>query len=214
MATPADLAAKKRFIQAFFDDLRRKAAFTDDLYTQDHQDEARLLVCCYIESLGNGLAGSTSNAARNFVQAVVDHGGDPALALIHPKLLQTSLPLKSVSAGNKAALQTALGGISSDKALSEAELFAAIGTGLPPDAITFLRRELWRGRFAMIAYSNIRSIGAHFFGSPGSVSFSKMTHGGKPVAEIQFSTLRSLLTRLLDHVEALSLNTNKWFGQF
>ncbi len=214
MASSADLAAKKGFIQAFFDDLREKVAFTDDLFAQGHQDEARLLVCCYIESLGNGLVDSTATPARNFVQAVVDHGDDPALALIHPKLLQTSLPLKSVSPADRAALQAAFAGLAPDKALKEKELFAVIGTALSTDAVAFLRRELWRARFAMIAYSNIRSIGAHFFGSPSSVSFSQMTHGGKPVSEIQFSTLRSVLARVIDHAETLSLTTNKWFGQF
>ena len=49
-----------------------------------------------------------------------------------------------------------LAGLASDKALIEPELVEAIGAGLSTDALAFLRRELWRARFAMIAYSNIR----------------------------------------------------------
>src|SRR3990172_8931391 len=107
MPSPEDLAAKKGFIEAFFEDLRQKAALTDRLFAEHHEDEARLLVCCYIEALGNGLDASTGNGARNFVTVLVEHGGDPVLALIHPKLLHTSLPYKSTTPANKVALEGA-----------------------------------------------------------------------------------------------------------
>lgn len=214
MPSSQDLEAKKEFIEAFFEDLRQKAALTDRLFTDAHEDEARLLVCCYIEALGNGLEGSTGNGARNFVTALVEHGGNPVLALIHPKLLQTSLPYKSTAPANKTALQAAFARLPPNQALSEAELFTALGSGLPSDAVAFLRRELWRARIAAVAYSNIRSLGAHWFGSPGSVSFSQTIYQGRPLPEIDFSILRVALDRVIDHAQQLSTSTNKWFGRF
>ncbi len=214
MPSPEDLAAKKDSIQAFFEDLRKKAGLTDRLFNEGHEDEARLLVCCYIEALGNGLSGSTGNGARSFVTVLAEHGGDPELALVHPKLLQSSMPWKNTSAANRDVLEAVLATLAPTQALTDDELFAALGSGVPADALGFLRRELWRARLAMVAYSNIRSLGAHWFGSPGGVSFSQTTHGGKPLAEIGFSTLRAALDRIIAHAEALSLRTNKWFGRF
>jgi len=212
MPSQEDLVVKAGFIRAFFDDLRAKAGFADQLFADGHVDEARLLVCCYIESLGNGLDIASGHGARNFVQVLVDHGGEPVLTLILPKLLQTSMPYKNVSPPNKAALEAEFARLQANVALTETDLFGALGAGLTLDAISFLRRELWRARLAAVAYSNIRSVGAHWFGSPDSVSFSKTTHRGIALPEIDFSVLRASLTRIIDHVDALSTRTNKWFG--
>ncbi len=214
MSSPEDLAAKKTFIEAFFDHFRQKAKLTDRLSQEGHDDEARLLVCCYIEALGNALNGITSGGARGFVTALVEHGGVPELALVHPRLLQRSMPWKSASKSVRIELEPFFARLASDEALSDDELFAALGSSVKADSIAFLKIELWRARIAMVAYSNIRSMNAHWFGSPGAVSFSETKHKGKPLSEIELSTLRAALDRILVHAEALSLRTNKWFGRF
>jgi len=214
MHTPDDLAAKRRFIEAFFNNLRERASFVDLLYEGAHKDEAMLLVCCYIEALGNGLDATEGIGGRNFVTAIVQYGGNPMLALIHPKLLKSSLPYKSVAPAERAAVKDAIDALPDDQMLAEMDLLEALTPRLSSSALAFVTRELWRARVAAIAYSNIRSLGAHWFGGPDSVSFSTTTYRGRRVPEIDFPALRQVLDRITEHAEVLSLQTTKWFGRF
>ncbi len=204
--------AKRRTIEAFFDDLEKKACLTDRLFSEGHEDEARLLCCCYIEALGNGLNPSNPGGAQNFATVLSDHGGEPMLCLIHPRALQNSLPYKSIAPGSRTAVQTFLNKLPANEALTETGLIDAARPELLTDALSFLQRELWRGTIAAIAYSKIRSLGAHWFASPGSVRFSQTTYQGDPIPEVDFSMLRRALGRVLQDAKTLSLNTNRWFG--
>ena len=102
-----DVAAKRRFIEDFFENLEKSAELTDRLFSERHEDEARLLCCCYIEALGNGLDPSNGSGARSFARVLMDHGGELVLSLIHLRALQDSLPYKSTAPGNKTALEAA-----------------------------------------------------------------------------------------------------------
>lgn len=213
MPTPDDLAAKKDFIEAFFEELEKKAALTDRLFAEGHKDEARLLCCCYIEALGTGLDPSDGSGARNFASILVDHGAEPVLGLIHPKALRNSLPYKSTAPVNKALLETAFQSLPRDQALTSRQLLHHV-QHLPSETVDFLKQELWRATIANVAYSQIRSLGAHWFGSPGSVSFSATTFQGKQIPEVDFTMLRRALDRVITFTKDLSLSSNKWFDRF
>jgi hypothetical protein len=213
MPSTQDLIAKKGFIEAFFEDLAKKIAFTDDLYSSGHEDEARLLCCTYIEAIGNGLEDPSTGAAECFVRVLEQHGGESVLALIHPKALKESLPYKSVAPADKLALDSAIAGLPPNEALTKPELRSLLAPKISGAALSFLERESWRATVAMIAYGHIRSLGVHWFGSPSALTFSSTTHHGTQLPDVDFALLRRALDRIFAHAKQLSLATNKWFGR-
>jgi hypothetical protein len=207
-----DLAAKQRFIEAFFDDLQQRVNLTEELFERDLGNEARLLCCCHIEGLGNWLNPDLPAGARTFVKVVADHGGDPELVLILPKRLTDSLPWKSASPAVKAELRATLVMMPQDEAYTESDFIAALPSSTTAEARSFLQREMWRGTVASIAYEHIRSLGAHWLGSSSGVSFSSTTHQGVPVPTVDYPMLKNALDRILSHARAVSLTSQKWFG--
>ena len=69
-ATKADLEAKLSFIEAYFDDLRSRIDFLQDLRDSGHEDEAMVLCCCYIDGLARYLYWPHPASRQNFVRAV------------------------------------------------------------------------------------------------------------------------------------------------
>lgn len=213
MSSPEDLTAKRRFIEAYFEDLDQKACFTDRLNEKGHKDEALLLCCCYIEAVGNGLAATSAGYAENFASVLMEHGGEPVLALIHPRKVKESLPYKSTSPASKAALVGALLTLPTNQTLTADEFLTAMQQLITPDAFEFLKKELWRGSIASIVYSRIRSPGVHTFGPAKSLIFSATTYKDKLLPEVDFPMLRRVLARVIAHAEQVSLSTNRLFGQ-
>ena len=76
--------AKRKFIAAFFDDAEERAVYLLDLHANGRATEAATLCLVYIDSFSQWLCWPRSRSGRNFVEALVDHGGDPEFALIHP----------------------------------------------------------------------------------------------------------------------------------
>ena len=211
MTTAADKQAKLEFIGAFFDELDEKAALTEALFKEGHQDEARLLCCCYIEALGNGLYPQQNSGAQAFSLALCGHSGDPDFSLVCPKWLLRSLPFGSASPAASVAAKEALTALTQNEALDETELLAKIGS-IASDATEFLKREMWRGSVASAVYQDIRSLGVHWFGSPSSLSFETVKRDGKPLAEVGFWKLKNGLDKVIEDARRLSLASGKWFG--
>lgn len=212
MPSAEDLAAKQRFMEAFFDDLQRRVALTEELLEREFGDEARLLCCCYIEGLGNWLNPSGPQGVAAFVKAMTEHGGDPRLALILPERLGASLPPKNAAPAVLAEVRRALAGFPPDQAFAPSEFVGALPAPLTAEAVGFLDAERWRGTVASIAYEHIRSLGAHWLGSASGLSFSSTTHQGVPLPTVDYRMLRNALDRILHHARALSLASGKWFG--
>jgi hypothetical protein len=206
-----DRAAKLGMIVAFFENLEAKIAFAAHLERSGHLDEALLLTCCYIEGLGNSLALS-QGGAESFVEALRLHGGDSRFDLIIPTYLSASLPYKSTSAESASFLRTWLGSLPQFEAISRAELSRLSHAAASPEAVSFLATNCWRGTLANIAYVRIRSFGVHHLGSPDFVSFSKSTHQGVALPDIDFVMLHGALNNIVAHAKNVSLRTNRWFG--
>jgi hypothetical protein len=207
-----DSADKKFFIEAFFEDLKNRAAFTQELEDSGHDNEARLLCCCYIEGLGNWLYQPNTSTAQNFVTALRDHGGEPTLALILPPRLDRALPYKSASQAIASAVHLTLQSLPLHEALTEAELMAKVGLLIGTDGQKFLSDNLWRGTVANIVYERIRGGGVHWLGSPDTVSFSITKHNGASLPEVDYYMLKAALDRVLVYARTISLETGKWFG--
>ena len=212
MATPEDLAAKIGYIRAFFDDLEGKVAFAKTLYEQKRMDEGRLLVCVYIESLGNGIYHPSQKFAANFCRALIEHSDHPILSVVLPHWLLTKLPWNSASTEVQSEIRNWLTPLPQRAGFTYSELLARARPGLSHHAFSFLEREGWVGTTSMAVYGELRSPGAHWFGSPGGVAFSETTWQGEPLMRIGFEDLHTALSGLLRQTRGVSLSSGLWFG--
>ena len=212
MSTPEDLAAKLGFIAAFFDDLLDKAAYCATLYHGNRDDEARLLTCVYLESLGNGVFHPSTRYAANFCHLLAAYGDTPRLSLVTPRWLLDRLPWRSANQQTATAIRTLLTSLPQEEAFLLPELEDLARRHLSLKAQHFLERESWLGTTAMVIYGELRSPAAHFFGSPAGILFSRTTWRGQPLGRIGFEDLHTALTKAVEAVRALSLSSGYWFG--
>jgi hypothetical protein len=175
-------------------------------------DEARLLTCVYLESLSNGVFYPSTKFAANFCCLLAEHGDDQRFQVVTPRWLLDHLPWGSCNPTVKDQVVTLLGSRPQDEGLLLSELTDLALTRVDCAAQGFLAREGWVGTTAHIAYSDVRSPGAHFFGSPGGVLFSRTTWRGQPFGRIGFEELHGALTAAVTRVRALSVSSGLWFG--
>jgi hypothetical protein len=153
--------AKRKFITAFFDDAEKRAVYLLDLHANGRATEAATLCLVYIDSFSQWLCWPRSRSGRNFVEALVDHGGDPEFALIHPLAairafetmkeqwknfatkLRSHFPGPEYSLFEKGDFLTE---VAADFTEPEANLFGV---------------ELWRGTIANVVYSRLRNPSVH-----------------------------------------------------
>jgi hypothetical protein len=100
----------------------------------------------------------------------------------------------------------------SGKLYSSQEMIAFLSPSLTKDELIKIEKELWRGTFAAIVYSQMRLPSVHGFGPPDALSFDKTTFKGKQVPPIGFSMMHASLKRIVSATKELSLSTGKWFG--
>lgn len=212
--TPEDLAAKESFIIAFFDDLEAKLAFTAELESGGHDDEARTLCSIYIEALGNGLFYPASTYAANFSRALIDHSGLQLFSVASPGLLIKNLPFGSTSPAVRAEIQAALDSRPANGGSDLIDLLLAIRPEVSPSAFAFLEAEGWRGTVASATYAAVRSPGAHWFGSPQDLEFSQTTLNGIALPPVTFSHLHQAGLAVMTHARGVSISSGMWFGRF
>jgi hypothetical protein len=205
--------AKLKFIEAYFDDLERKIAFLEELFRDNHKEEALLLCCCYIEGLGNYLYWHEEGCWKNFVRILIEHGNNRIFCHIHPLQLQrafanTNNPRSINKIGEK--LDSLLNE-SVQKLFSEEEILELVRPVLDEDELEKLRERVWKGTFAAIAYEHIRNPLVHELGAV-EVSFSETTFMGEPVPNLDFPLLYTPLQRIHTTMKGLSLRSRRWFG--
>lgn len=76
--------AKRESITDFFDDAEQRAGYLLELHATGRTGEAETLCLVYIDSFSQWLFWPRSRTGQNFVEALVQHGGNPEFALIHP----------------------------------------------------------------------------------------------------------------------------------
>ncbi len=211
MTTPDDLEAKRRFIEAFFDDLEQKCAFLLELDRMGRQDEARALCCLYIDGLGNWLHPNSSKSARNFVETLLDYSDETTLMLVIPKHLSEHLPKNSAPKGSIASITAILAQLPTNEAFS-LQKFKAKLAALQPDHRQWLESELWRGTIAAVVYERIRNPIVHQLGSAGGLLLMSITHEGASVDVVNLAMLHRALMRIIAFARQISENTSNWFG--
>ena len=154
--TAADLDAKRRAIEGFFEDFEERVTFAHRLYQDGRRREALILICAYVEGMGTYLYYPAENSKRNFTTVLIEHGGDPNLSLVHPRFLLDSIrgrgaELAAVAAKVDAKLLTEpfeLRSLEDTMAFVEADLTSA--------ERELLQDSLWLGSFAAAAYRELR----------------------------------------------------------
>jgi hypothetical protein len=204
---------KRRFIEAFFDDLQSRINFTRELHKTGHRDEAVLLCGCYIDGLGNYLY-SDSGTHEKFVRVVCEYGDAEFLTRIHIRQLRESLDKMS---GKKAvaalrALDTAFPEVPNEL-LTEAQVLDPLKE-MDDETRMWLTEQLWRGTLASVAYTRLRSPSVHELGAPGGIAFDDSRIDGDPVPTIDFDLLYSIACRVNAAARDMSLETEQFFGRW
>lgn len=203
--------AKSSFIEAYFADLEEKSRFTLELSENGHRDEALLLCCTYIETLGNFLYWPHQHSRLNFARLLVEHGDVEALALAHPIALVDALRGRAET-GKIARKLEAHVPTDPPELLSESALMERASRHLSESELGVLRAHWFLGTLGSIAYKRMRNPVAHHGGAPGGISFENTTFRGNPAPEIRFNLLPLGLKNAIRAVRELSLESNRWFG--
>lgn len=208
-----DLAAKRRFIEAFFDELRSRIDFLHELRSADHENEAMLLCCCYIDGLAGYLYWPDSRSHQNFVRAVREFSPHDFLSRIHPEQLRQAIArMRGKKARSALRAAAALEDEAGGALLNPEALQAALEAHAEPAVREWIANNIWRGTLASIAYEGLRVPSVHSLGAPGGITFSNATLDNEPAPDIDFKTLMESLEPMYEEARRRSIDTNKWFG--
>jgi hypothetical protein len=206
-----DIKAKSQFIKAFHDNAEKRIDFLVWLDKEKHRQEALTLCLSYIDSFSQWLCWPSSGSGKNFVDAIVDFGGDPLMGLVHPLIAirsfevmkpswqQISNKIKGVFPGPEYEL------ISKDDFLKKLE------TILTNEELNKLKSECWRGTLAAIAYYFLRNPSIHSFGA-SELSFSGTLYQGNPIFGMGFMELFNVVKNIHNELRRRSESNNQWFG--
>lgn len=205
-------ASKREFISAFFDNAEGRAAYLFNLHTGGHPAEALTLCLVYIDSFSQWLFWPRSQTGRNFVEALVEHGGDPGLVLVHPLAVSRAFEaMKGHWKDFAMRLRSLLPG-PPYSLCAKSDFLMEVATGFTPPEAKLLEDELWRGTIAGVAYTHLRNPSIHCFGGSVEISFNTTTHDGQPASPITFDRLHQALLKLVAEARARSMANNQWFG--
>jgi hypothetical protein len=205
---------KMESIDAFFDDYDNKANYLVELYKTDRRDEARILCACYIDGLTSALCWPDERSNYNYVNILKEHGGNEIFAYVHPIMLDNALNKLSERKKWKTILQTISDKLQvADRRFPEEhEILELFAPYLNATELELVRKEIWRGTYAAIIYSQFRVSAVHRFGPPNGTTFDLTTFQGKPVPAIDFSMVHGCLKRIIGVARDISKNSGKWFG--
>lgn len=205
-------ACKSQFIAAFFDSAEERAAYLDTLHTGGRPAEALTLCLAYIDSFSQWLFWPRYQTGRNFVEALVQHGGDPGFALVHPMALIRAFEIMKDRWKGFAARLRALFPGPTYSLRAQSDFLKEVAVDFTPAECKELEAELWRGTIANVAYTHLRNPSIHAFRGAAEISFDGTTHEGRPVSPISFSRLHRALLRLVAEARTRSTANNQWFG--
>ena len=210
---PEDLAARRYFIAAYFDDLDDKVQFLETLHRDlGRRDEALMLCSIYLDGLGNWLYPESASTSKNFAIVLIEHGGEDVLRLVLPVRLISHLPFGSAPSDTEGAVTDLIGALPKDEAFAPELLLPRLGAALTTKQAGWLENELWRGTIASVVHERIRSMNVHALGSTGGIAFSITKHAGRSIPDVGFGTLYRALKRISSHARRISEDSEKWFG--
>lgn len=206
-----DKEAKREFIRAFHDDAERRIDFLVWLNKEKHRYEALTLCLSYIDSFSQWLYWPSFGSGKNFVDAIVEFGGDPLMGLIHPQQAirsfefmkipwqQISNKIKKVFPGPQYQL------------ISIDDFLINLSQILTVEEVKKIKAECWRGTLSATAYYFLRNPSIHSFGAL-ELSFSGTLHQNKTIPSMGFAQLHGIVKNIHQELRRRSENNNQWFG--
>jgi hypothetical protein len=204
--------AKREVIGGFFEEAEARVAFLVELAQTGHEAEAMTLCLTYIDSFAQWLRWPASSSARNFVEALMQFGGNPLMALAHP--LEAILAFRHMKApwpGLADRIQDVFANPPYEL-LATAAFVDALRIRLTSTEIEQVRREMWRTTIANLVYQHLRNASVHAFGGGSGIWLSLTTHEGAPVPPIRFQQLLPCVRGLVAEARRRSDETGQWFG--
>lgn len=206
-----DIEAKSQFIKAFHDDAVKRIDFLVWLDREKHGQEAITLCLIYIDSFSQWLCWPSSASGKNFVDTIVNFGGDQLMGLVHPlQAIRTfevmkpswqeiSIKIKKVFPGPEYEL------------ISKNDFLKRLDTILTNEESKKLKSECWRGTLAAIAYYFLRNPSIHRFGA-SELSFSGTLYKGKTISGMGFMELVKIVKNIHNELRRRSESNIQWFG--
>jgi hypothetical protein len=204
--------AKLSFIRAFLDEANTRVGFLEELANTGHKPEAMTLCLVYIDRFAQYLCWPQTLAGRNFVDALVQFGGDPLMGLAHPLQAVRAFeamnePWKTLAGRIKVAFPGP-----SHELLPTSTFEEALKEYLTPLQLMQLKPELWRATIANVVYQHLRNPAIHGFGSTGGIILSQTTWNGQAVPELGLSLLKTCALGLIVEARKRSEANGQWFG--
>lgn len=204
--------AKHNDITAFFDEAEARVTFLDELADTGHKPEAMTLCLVYIDRFAQFLCWPSDSTGHNFVNALIQFGGEPLMALAHP--LQAARAFEAMGTPWKVLAEriaTAFPGASYEVVPISA-FEQALAAHVTLAELAKLKPELWRTTIANVAYQRLRNPTIHGFGASGGINLSGMIWNGQPVPILGFDTLRNCARGLIAEGRRRSEANGQWFG--
>ena len=206
-----NLKAKREFIDALFEDLHAKIDRLDEFFEQGHHDEAMTLCCVYLDGIANNVYPDSDRSAFNFVQLLREHGEDTELDLISPlalvRWIKDERPTRANVADNVSqALATKMTELRDEDAL-----IGELGKLLTGDDLEYVKKEVWRGSVAYVAYRRLRVPFIHQIRGYSAVVVGSAAGKDEEIS-VDFRSLHTALKRIARTFHDLSRRKVKWFG--
>lgn len=203
--------AKSQFIKAFHDNAEKRINFLVWLDKEQHRQEALTLCLSYIDSFSQWLCWPSSGSGKNFVDAIVNFGGDPIMKLVHPhqaiRSFETMKPSwQQISHKIK---EVFLG--SENELISKDDFLKKMDSILTNEESNNLKSEWWRGTLAATAYYFLRNPSIHNFGA-SELSFSGTLCQGKTISGMGFRQLFNIVKNIHNELRRRSESNVQWFG--
>ncbi len=204
--------AKRELITAFFGDAEERAAYLLDLHANGRAAEAATLCLVYIDSFSQWLFWPRSRTGQNFVEALVDHGGDSEFALIHPlAAIRAFETMKGQWKNFATKLRSHFPG-PGYSLFEKDDFLTEVTADFSEREAKFLGVELWRGTIASVVYARLRNPSVHSFRRAAEISFDSTTYRGQPARPITFRRLHEALLKIIAEARARSMANDQWFG--
>lgn len=206
--------AKLGFITAFLDEANARVTFLEELADMGHKPEAMTLCLVYIDRFAQYLFWPQQFAGKNFVDALVEFGGNPLMRLVHPLQVVRAFesmnePWKTLAGKLGAAFQGP-----PHELIPISTLETELASHIKASELTQLRPNLWRTTIANVVYQRLRNPAIHGFGPSGGIIFSETTWKGQPVPEVGLPSLRNCALGLIGVARKRSEANGQWFGNY
>jgi len=206
-----DKEAKSHFIKSFHDNSEKRIDFLVWLDEEKHRQEALTLCLSYINSFSQWLCWPSLESGKNFVDTIVNFGGNKLMGLIHPlQAIRSFEVMKPLWQNISNKIKGIFPGPEYDL-ISKDDFMKNLGTVLTNEESNKLKSECWRGTLAATAYYFLRNPSIHSFGA-SELSFSGTLYQGKTIYGMGFMDLFNVVKNIHNELRRRSESNIQWFG--